>query len=53
MNGKRNGKCKEFNDNGKIVFEGEYLNGEKRKGKEYNWDGTLSYIGEYLNGKRK
>ena len=29
--GKRNGKGKEYNDNGELVFEGEYLNGKKIK----------------------
>ena len=27
--GKRNGKGREFNSNGELVYEGEYLNGEK------------------------
>ena len=35
-----------------ILFEGEYLNGEKNgKGKEYNHHGDLLFEGEYLNGK--
>ena len=29
LNGKRNGKGKEYNYNGILVFEGEYLNGKK------------------------
>ena len=29
LNGKRNGKGKEYNKKGKLIFEGEYLNGEK------------------------
>ena len=28
LNGKRNGKCKEYVD-GKLIFEGVYLNGKK------------------------
>ena len=44
---------KEYDDNGKLIFEGEYLNGERHgKGKEYNSDGKLKFEGEYLNGKR-
>ena len=44
---------KEFNDYGKLRFEGEYLNGERNgKGKEYNYDGELIFEGEFLNGKR-
>ena len=36
LNGERNGKGKEYFDNGKLKFEGEYLNGEKNgKGREY------------------
>ena len=52
--GKRNGKGKEYNDDGKLEFEGEDLNGKRMngKGKEYNYDGKLEYEGEYLNEKR-
>ena len=40
LNGKRNGKGKEYNNNGEVEFEGEYLNGERNgKGKEYNNNG--------------
>ena len=36
---------------GDLIFEGEYLNGEKNgKGKEYNELGTLIFEGEYQNG---
>ena len=37
VNGKRNGKGKEYDDDGKLIFEGEYLNGKRwiGKGKEY------------------
>ena len=48
-----NGKGKEYNNDGNLIFEGEYLNGERNgKGKEYNNDGELIYEGEYLKGKR-
>ena len=54
LNGKRNGKGKDYYDNGKVEFEGKYLNGKRNgKGKEYDYDGNLRYGGEYLNGKRK
>ena len=47
------GKIKEYHGNGKLEFEGEYLNGERNgKGKEYYYDGKLKFEGEYLNGKR-
>ena len=55
LNGKRNGKGKEYydNDDGKLLFEGEYLNGKRNgKGKEYNYYGELIFEGKYLNGKR-
>ena len=54
LNGKRNGKGKEYYDDGKLKFEGEIINGERNgKGKEYDADtGELIFEGEYLNGKR-
>ena len=38
---------------GILIFEGEYLNGERwnGKGKEY-FNDKLDFEGEYLNGKR-
>ena len=53
LNGKRNGKGKEYYD-GKLIFEGEYLNGERNgKGKEYDHIyGNLRFEGEYLNGEK-
>ena len=39
--------CKEIK-----IFEGEYLNRERKEGKEYNYNENLVYEGEYLNGKR-
>ena len=43
-----------YNDYGDfLVFEGEYLNGERNgKGKEFYYDGKLKFEGEYLNGER-
>ena len=55
MNGKRNGKGKEYNIIGhKIIFEGEYLNGKRNgEGKQYDYDGDkIEFEGEYKNGKR-
>jgi len=52
----KNGSCakyKEYNQNGELEFEGEYLNGVRNgKGKEYNYKGEIEYEGEFLNGKR-
>ena len=37
LNGKRNGKGKEYNKYEKLIYKGEYLNGKRNgKGKEYN-----------------
>ena len=53
LNGKCNGKGKEYDFNGRMIFEGEYLNGKRHgKGKEYE-DGTLVFEGEYYHGERK
>ena len=50
----KNGQGKEFILNTNfLIFEGEYLKGEKNgKGKEYYYGGKLKFEGEYLNGKR-
>ena len=50
LNGKRNGKGKEYYENGEIDFEGEYLNGKRNgKGKEYDRSfGKVIFEGEYL-----
>ena len=51
LNGERNGKGKEYYEDGKLKFEGEYLNGKRNgKGKEYYDDGRLKFEGEYLYG---
>ena len=53
---KRNGKGIEYKftprGNKIKIFEGEYINGERKKGKEYNYNENIIYEGEYLNGKR-
>ena len=47
-----NGKIREYYDNGKIKFEGEYLNDVRNgKGKEYDQKGRIKFEGEYLNNK--
>ena len=55
LNGKRNGKGKEYNNyNGLVSFEGEYLDGDRNgKGKEYYDNGNLKFEGEYENHSRK
>ena len=47
------GKVKVYNKYDRIIYEGEFLNGQRnRKWKEYNDDGYLKYEGGYLNGKK-
>ena len=48
-NGKRNGKGKEYED-GELIFEGIFLNNERKEGKEFYSDGSIFYEGEYLHG---
>ena len=51
---KRNGKEKEYYYNGKLKFEGKYLNGKRNgEGIEYDDNGELKFKGEYLNGEKK
>ena len=50
-NGMRNGKGKEMDGSGKVVFMGEWKDG-KGKGKEMDANGKAVYEGEWWNGKR-
>ena len=53
LNGRKNGKGKEYNQKGKLIFEGVYLN-DLRNGEctEYNYNGELKFVGEYLYGNK-
>ena len=51
LNGKRNGKGKEYDDEGKIKFEGEYLNGKEWNGIRYDNNGLIEF--EVIYGKKK
>ena len=55
LNGKRNGKGKEYNSEEQLIFEGEFTNGKKWNGKikEYDdyYDRLIIEV-EYVNGKR-
>ena len=51
INEKRNGKGKEYYENGKLKFEGEYLKGKKWNEKGYDVDGNNIY--EINNGTGK
>ena len=45
------GKCKKFSREGKLIFEGEYLNGKiNGRVKEFDSAGRSIFEGEYLNG---
>ena len=47
------GLIKEYDNYGYLIFEGEYLNGERNgKGKECDHNGNLIFEGKYLNGER-
>ena len=54
MNGERNGKGKEYYYNGKLLFEGEYINGKRYNGKEYeyNYHNLIKYEIQYLKGEK-
>ena len=55
VKGKKNGKEKEYDDYGKLIFEGEYLNGEKWNGKAKEYfkkNDKLMFEREYLNCKK-
>ena len=52
MDGKRDGKGKEYFNDGNLKFKGEYFDGKKEgKGKEY-YLGKKIYEGDYSNDKR-
>ena len=53
MNGKKNGKGKEYTynfwgNNPILLFEGEYMNNSRIRGKEFYKNGKLKFEGEYL-----
>ena len=52
-NGLRNGKGKEYDQEGNLIYEGEFLRGEREgEGKEYNEYGKLIFEGEFLKNKK-
>ena len=47
------GYSKEYNDKGRLKFEGEYLNGKRNgKGREFDNNENLIFEGIYYNDKR-
>jgi len=53
LNKKRNGKGKEYYEDGKLKFEGEYLNGKRWNGKGYNKKRIVDFKIKDGNGKVK
>ena len=53
INDKRNGKGKEYYENGKIMFKNKYLHGNKWGWKGYNNEGVYEYELNKGNGKVK
>ena len=53
LNGKRNGKGKEYDIYGKLEYEGEYLYERKWKGKGYDENNNIIYELKNGNGKVK
>ena len=51
LNDLKNGIGKEYNIEGELIFEGEYLNNKKMKGQAYK-SNILEYKGEYLNDRK-
>ena len=51
MNGKKHGKGKEINDDGELIFEGEFYNDYRIRGRFYV-KGRLEFEGEYLFNKK-
>ena len=49
-NNLKQGKGKEYNKQGKILFIGEFMNGNRYKGKEFNENGKLIFNGQYKKG---
>ena len=50
---KRNGKGKEYDNDGNLIFEGEYLLYNTRlKGKKFYLNGFLEFEGVYLYNKK-
>ena len=53
MNGKMNGYGKEYNKQGEVKFEGEFINSIRNGyGKEYGINGEIKYEGQFINGKK-
>ena len=49
-NNLKEGKGKEFNKKGNLLYIGEFMNGYRYKGKEYNENGEIIFNGKYAKG---
>ena len=48
----RNGQGKDYNEEGILIYDGEYLKGYRNgQGKEYTNDGKLKFEGEFLDNQ--
>ena len=52
LNGKKNGKAKEYTQDGRFVFDGEYLNGKEWNGRKKEYKDLSSTEYEYKNGEK-
>ena len=44
LNGERNGKGKEYNNYGELIFEGKYYNDKRWNGKGYNKNNIMKIV---------
>ena len=50
----RNGKGKEMDGNGNVIYTGDWKNGKRNgSGKEMDASGRIVFVGEWMNGKGK
>ena len=47
------GYIKEYDDEGKLIFEGDYLDGKQSEGKVYDEQGNIKYEMKNINGEGK
>ena len=45
------GKGKQYNDKGILIYEGEFIDGNKIEGKEYHENGMVKFEGLFLFNK--
>ena len=50
--GKKHENAKEYNNEGILIFEGQFYYNERSKGIEYNKESKILFVGEYLYNKK-